>query len=148
MARVLLNIKHRPCKCFVVCPLEARRRGGRSRSKRNDVFNPVKSARGLKNCVFKFVQSVEALIRHEYAVFPGASRIYYKLLKENETIIAEMYCQRVGVLTQTRECFRERSLTKRRKFIPSSPRVSRILTLSKRGIATVEDWNRFSSGGI
>lgn len=27
------------------------REGGRSRSKRNDVFNPVKSARGLKNCV-------------------------------------------------------------------------------------------------
>lgn len=41
-------------------------------------------------------------MRHKYAVFPGASRIYYKLLKENETIIAETYCQRVGVLTQTR----------------------------------------------
>lgn len=43
---------------------------------------------------FKFVQSVEALIRHKYAASPGASRIYYKLLKENETIIAKTYCQR------------------------------------------------------
>lgn len=91
-------------------------------------------------------------MRHKYAVFPGASRIYYKLLKENETIIAETYCQRVGVLTQTRaRRMLSRAFVNETKKIYSllSPSFENINSLEKGGKENCnEDWNRFSSGGI
>lgn len=100
MARVLLNIKHPSVEmfpCFQRRGLEGKKRE-RERGSLIEVFFVnsmcIRMHIWIEKLRFKFVQSVEALIRHKYAVFPGASRIYYKLLKENETIIAKTYCQR------------------------------------------------------
>lgn len=100
MARVLLNIKHPSVEmfpCFQRRGLEGKKRE-RERGSLIEVFFVnsmcIRMHIWIEKLRFKFVQSVEALIRHKYAVSPGASRIYYKLLKENETIIAKTYCQR------------------------------------------------------
>lgn len=100
MARVLLNIKHPSVEmfpCFQRRGLEGKKRE-RERGSLIEVFFVnsmcICTYIWIEKLRFKFVQSVEALIRHKYAVSPGASRIYYKLLKENETIIAKTYCQR------------------------------------------------------
>ena len=100
MARVLLNIKHPSVEmfpCFQRRGLEGKKRE-RERGSLIEVFFVnsmcIRTYIWIEKLRFKFVQSVEALIRHKYAVSPGASRIYYKLLKENETIIAKTYCQR------------------------------------------------------
>lgn len=100
MARVLLNIKHPSVEmfpCFQRRGLEGKKRE-RERGSLIEVFFVnsmcIRMYIWIEKLRFKFVQSVEALIRHKYAVSPGASRIYYKLLKENETIIAKTYCQR------------------------------------------------------
>lgn len=100
MARVLLNIKHPSVEmfpCFQRRGLEGKKRE-RERGSLIEVFFVnsmcIRMYIWIEKLRFKFVQSVEALIRHKYAVSLGASRIYYKLLKENETIIAKTYCQR------------------------------------------------------
>lgn len=100
MARVLLNIKHPSVEmfpCFQRRGLEGKKRE-RERGSLIEVFFVnsmcIRMHIWIEKLRFKFVQSVEALIRHKYAVSLGASRIYYKLLKENETIIAKTYCQR------------------------------------------------------
>lgn len=100
MARVLLNIKHPSVEmfpCFQRRGLEGKKRE-RERGSLIEVFFVnsmcICTYIWIEKLRFKFVQSVEALIRHKYAVSLGASRIYYKLLKENETIIAKTYCQR------------------------------------------------------
>lgn len=101
MARVLLNIKHpnpsvEMFPCFQRRGLKGKKR--RERGSLIEVFFVnsmcIRMHIWIEKLRFKFVQSVEALIRHKYAVSLGASRIYYKLLKENETIIAKTYCQR------------------------------------------------------
>lgn len=103
MARVLLNIKHpnpsvEMFPCFQRRGLEGKKRRERERGSLIEVFFVnsmcIRMHIWIEKLRFKFVQSVEALIRHKYAVSLGASRIYYKLLKENETIIAKTYCQR------------------------------------------------------
>lgn len=73
-------------------------------------------------------------------MLPGASRIYRKLLKENETIIAKTYCQRrVGIIHiyERENAFQERSLTKRRIFenIETRKRVGKRKFIKREGNA-------------